>query len=295
MPYPQLLGSYWTLAAGADPMGDQRCLHDFRKRVEIASKAGYTAMGFWHADIEETTKHYSLKEMKTILDANGITQVEVEWLLDWFCVDSRRITSDQTRTLLLDAAEALGARQIKIGDLGNDCAEIPKLTEEFAMLCDQAAKRGTNVLFELLPAPFSRAPTLELALKICREAGAKNGGLVLDVHHLHRTDTPPQDIVRTIPRDLPLAVELNDGTAARPRDLQDYVVNRRLFPGDGEFDLSGYLVALWTQGFSGPIGVEVINEYVRKWPLELAAEHSFEKTRRVVNAAYDQWLGGKGP
>src|SRR6202047_463314 len=152
----QLLGSFWTLAVGADPMGDQRCLHDFRLRVEIAAKAGFTAMGLWHADIAEIRKKYSFPEMKQILDGNGITQIEVEWLLDWFCTDERRAASDETRKLLLNAAEELGARHIKIGDLGNDCADIPLLTEEFGLLCRQAAQRGTNVLFEMLPAPFSR-------------------------------------------------------------------------------------------------------------------------------------------
>ncbi len=40
----QILGSFWTLAVGADPLGDHRCHHDFRLRVETAAKAGFTAM-----------------------------------------------------------------------------------------------------------------------------------------------------------------------------------------------------------------------------------------------------------
>src|SRR5215470_19525653 len=116
----QLLGSFWTLAVGADPAGDQRCLHDFREPVETAARAGFTAMGFWHTDIAEIRLAYGFQDMKRILDDNGITQVEVEWLLDWYCTDHRRVASDQTRRLLLDAAEALNARHIKIGDLGND-------------------------------------------------------------------------------------------------------------------------------------------------------------------------------
>ena len=36
----QILGSFWTLAVGADPVGDARCHHDFRLRVETAAKAG---------------------------------------------------------------------------------------------------------------------------------------------------------------------------------------------------------------------------------------------------------------
>lgn len=285
----QLLGSFWTLAVGADPMGDQRCLHDFRVRVETAARAGFTAMGFWHTDIAAIIKQYSLQEMKRILDANGITQVEVEWLLDWFCTDQRRVASDQTRKLLLDAAEGLGARHIKIGDLNNDCADVAAMSEEFALLCRQAAERGTNVLFEMLPAQFSRAPSLDQVLAICRGSGARNGGIMLDNLHLQRTATLPEQIVHKIPRDIPLGVEINDGTLAMPVNLHDSVVNKRLLPGDGEFDIAAFLQALWTQGYDGPVGVEVLNEYIRKWPLETAATEAFTKTRQVVTAAREKW------
>jgi len=289
----QLLGSYWTLAVGADPLGEQRCLHDFRLRVETAAKAGFTAMGFWHADISEVRKKYSFREMKQILDDNGITQVEVEWLLDWFCTGERRAVSDKTRALLLDAAAALGARHIKIGDLGNDCAEVPLMAEEFGLLCRQAAERGTNVLFEMLPAVFSRAPSLDQVLAICRGSGARNGGIMLDNLHLQRTATPPEDIVRKIGRDIPLGVEINDGTLAMPVNLPDSVVNKRLLPGDGEFDIAAFLHAVWTQGYDGPVGVEVLNEYIRKWPLETAATEAFAKTTRVVTAAREKWEAGR--
>lgn len=281
----EILGSYWTLAVGAGPTGEQHCRHDFRKRVETAARAGFSGMGFWHADILEVRKKYSFHDMKQILAANGIVSIEVEWLLDWYCTDARRAVSDETRELLLDAAEALGARHIKIGDLWNDCADVPQMTEEFAVLCRQAAERGTNVLFEMLPRGFSRAPSLDQVLAICRGAGARNGGIMLDNLHLQRTGTGPDEIVRKLgPQDL-LGVEINDGTLATPVDLGDSIINKRLLPGDGEFDIAGFLQAIWSVGYDGPIGVEVLNEYIRKWDLETAATESYTKTRRVITSA----------
>jgi sugar phosphate isomerase/epimerase len=285
----QIRGSYFTLAVGADPAGDQRCPHDFRQRVEIAARAGFTAMGFWHSDLAEVRKTYSFAEMKSILATNGIADIEVEWLLDWFCTGQRRAASDQTRQLLLDAAETLGARHIKIGDLGNDCADVPKMTEEFTVLCRQAAARGTKVLFEMLPPAFSRAGSLDQALAVCRGGGEKNGGLFLDNLHVQRTATRPIDILLKVGRDVPLGVEINDGTLAMPVNLHDSVVNKRLLPGDGEFDIAGFLHAVWTLGYDGPIGVEVLNEYIRKWSLETAAAEAFAKTTRVVAAARGAW------
>jgi sugar phosphate isomerase/epimerase len=280
-----ILGSFWTLAVGADPLGDQRCLHDFRTRVEVAAKAGFTGMGFWHADILEIRRKYSFKDMKHILDANGVVDVEVEWLLDWYCTDARKSASDEIRALLLDAAEALNARHIKIADLGNDCADVPRMTEAFAPLCRQAAERGTNILFEMLPAQFSRAPSLDQVLALTRGSGADNGGIMLDNLHLQRSGIGPGEIVRKLTaRDL-IGVEINDGTLAVPVDFRDSVVNKRLLPGDGEFDIAAFLQALWTVGYDGPIGVEVLNEYIRRWDLKTAATEAFAKTQRVVTAA----------
>jgi sugar phosphate isomerase/epimerase len=281
----EIIGSFWTLAVGADPLGDQRCLHDFRMRVEVAAKAGFTGMGFWHADILEIRRKYSFQDMKHILDANGIVNVEVEWLLDWFCTDARRVASDEIRTLLLDAAEVLRARHIKIADLGNDCAGVPEMTEAFAPLCRQAAERGTNVLFEMLPAQFSRAPSLDHVLAITRGAGAVNGGIMLDNLHLLRSGIGSDEMARKLKASDLIGVEINDGILAMPLHFQDSVVNKRLLPGDGEFDIAAFLQALWTVGYDGPIGVEVLNEYIRKWDLKTAASEAFAKTQRVVESA----------
>jgi sugar phosphate isomerase/epimerase len=242
-------------------------------------------MGFWHADILEIRNKCSFKDMKHILDANGIVNVEVEWLLDWYCTDARKAASDAIRTLLLDAAEVLRARHIKIGDLGNDCADVPQLTEAFAPLCRQAAERGTNILFEMLPAPLSRAPSLDQVLAILRGAGARNGGIMLDNLHLQRIGIGADEIVRKLESRVLMGVEINDGTLAMPLRFQDSVVNKRLLPGDGEFDIAAFLQALWSVGYDGPVGVEVLNEYIRKWDLKTAATEAFAKTQRVVAAA----------
>ena len=280
-----ILGSFWTLAVGADPLGDQRCLHDFRTRVEIAAKAGFTGMGFWHTDILEIRKKYGFQDMKQILDDNGIVNIEVEWLFDWFHTDARRAASDEVRALLLDAAEGLRARHIKIADFMNDGADIPQMTDAFGPLCRQAADRGTTVLFEMLPAHFSRVPSLEQVLAITRGSGATNGGIMLDNLHLHRCGIDSDHIVRTLRRDDLIGVEINDGALAPPLKFEDSVVNKRLLPGDGEFDISSFLRAVWSLGYDGPIGVEVLNEYIRKWDLHTAAAEAFAKTTRVVQAA----------
>ena len=66
--------------------------------------------------------------------------------------------------LLLDAAEALHAHHIKVGDFLNTPCPMPQLIDSFAALCEQAAGRGTDVLFELMP--FAKVNTLTGALEL---------------------------------------------------------------------------------------------------------------------------------
>ena len=122
-------------------------------------------------------------------------------------------------------------------------------------------------------------------LAITRGAGAPNGGIMLDNLHMQRTGTTPEDMVRKLKASDLLGVEINDGALAMPVNFLDSVVNKRLLPGDGEFDIAAFLQALWSIGYDGPVGVEVINEYIRKWDLKTAATEAFAKTQRVVTAA----------
>lgn len=276
---PPLLGSFWTLAVGAVPWkGPEYSSHDFRVRVETAARAGFTGFGLWGRDIMEVHKTYSLPVMKRILDDNGMRHVEVEWLLDWYRKDARRTDSDRMRALLLDAAEALGARHIKVADLGNDGVELGAMTEEFALLCGQAAQRGTRVLFEFLPAGLTGLPSLDLVLALTRGSGAPNGGVMLDTWHLVRMTTTPQDLLDKLrPGDV-VGFEINDGPSVISADFEDATINRRLLPGAGEFDLRGYLAAMRTLGYRGPIGVEVLSAELRNCSLEEAARRAYESS-----------------
>jgi sugar phosphate isomerase/epimerase len=154
-----------------------------------------------------------------------------------------------------------------------------------APLCRQAAERGTNILFEMLPAQFSRAPSLDQVLNITRGAGARNGGIMLDNLHVLRIGIDSGEIVRKLKASDLIGVEINDGMLAMPLKFEDSVVNKRLLPGDGEFDIAAFLQALWSVGYDGPVGVEVLNEYMRKWDLKTAATEAFSKTRRVLASA----------
>ena len=271
----ELLASYWTISCGIPHTDREYSPFDFRDRVESAAKAGFKGFGLWHADLEHVLKTRSLQEMKQILDDNGIAHLELEFLTDWFLEGERKKQSDTCRKLLLDAAEALGAHHVEVGDFFQEKASMPHLIEAFAGLCAEAADRGTKVGFELMP--FAMIRTLEDSLELVKESGAANGGICLDTWHIVKLKIP-FDQLRRIPSQYLTSVELNDGTFDCPWSLHEDTVNHRRFCGEGEFDVPGFIRAVQDAGYDGPWGVEVLSAELREWPLGRLTSEAFRTT-----------------
>jgi sugar phosphate isomerase/epimerase len=271
----ELLASYWTISCGIPHTDREYSPFDFRDRAESAARAGFKGFGLWHADLEHLLKTRSLREMKQILDDNGITHIELEFLTDWFLQGERKKQSDTRKKLLLDAAEGLRAHHVKVGDFFQEKAAMPRLIEAFAGLCAEAAERGTKVGFELMP--FAMIQTLEDSLKLVEGAGADNGGICLDTWHIVKLRIP-FDQVRRIPLRYIISVELNDGTIECPWSLHEDTVNHRRLCGMGEFDVKGFIMAVRDTGYDRPWGIEVLSEELRKWPLERLTTEAFRTT-----------------
>src|SRR5262249_35585884 len=111
----ELMNLFWT-TAGVFPGVGEISRFDFKDRVEAAAKAGFKGIGIWHTDLECTLQHRPLREMKLILDDNGIQYVELEFLTDWFVTGARKAESDGRKRRLLATSEALQAKHLKIGD-----------------------------------------------------------------------------------------------------------------------------------------------------------------------------------
>jgi len=273
-----LLGSYWTIAGGAVPhTGPEFSPFDFRDRVEALGKAGFKGMGIWHADLEHVLKSYTLAEMKQILRDNGIRHVELEFLTDWFVEGEEKRLSDVRRALLLEASAALGAHHVKVGDFFQKKTPMPKLIDSFGALCEEAARFDAIIGFELMP--FAMIDTLEESLAMVQGANANNGGIVLDLWHVVKLNIPYAQAAAIPPRFL-IGVEINDGYLVRPEGM-DFVTEtteHRNFPGDGEFDVRGFVEEIWNAGYRGPVGVEVLRKEIRSWPLERIVAKAWSTT-----------------
>jgi len=276
----ELLASYWTICGGAEPHTDHEYSpFSLRDRAAAASKAGFTGLGLWHADLVHIRKQHSLPEIRSILADNGIRHLELEFLTDWFLDDcDRRRASDDLRRVLLESAEALGARHIKVGDFFDSPVSMPKLIESFAQLCRDAAEHGTRVAFEMMP--FSVIHTLEDALTLVKGADAPNGGICIDLWHVVKLGVP-YDNVAAIPKRFLTSIELNDGFLKVPEGmtLHEETINHRQFCGEGQFDVRGFVDRMRAAGYDQPWGIEVLNKAHRSLALPDVVGRAHRTTR----------------
>ena len=278
----ELIASYWTIAGDVYPIGPNEISpFPFEKRVEVAARAGYRGLGLLHADLKAVSNRLGLKEMRRILDANGMQHVELEFLSGWYAQGLARAKSDAVRKDLLEAAKALSARCIKIApsigetSLDDVAPAMPRMIESFAALSREAANYGTSIALEIMP--FSNIRTVSAALGLVSTDPQPNGGLYLDIWHIARGEIDCAEVAR-IPQHWIKAVELDDADTDVVGTLWDDTRFHRRLCGEGALDIQAFLKAIDETGYRGPYAVEIISREHRRLPLEEEAKRSFETT-----------------
>ncbi|MDR7277454.1 sugar phosphate isomerase/epimerase family protein [Catenuloplanes atrovinosus] len=234
----------------------------FAERVAAVAEAGATGIGVTAAELDGIPDGATHQ----LLDGHGVRIVELEAMFGWFDGDTA------PEEALFRLAETYRVPRIKTAVLLIPPAGAPDpdvLAERFAGLCDRAAAHGTAVALEpvvVLPG-FGHAAAHDLIRTVDRP----NAGLMFDAWHVFRDPSGPS-VAETVAARHVAGLELTDGLATPGPDLMDDCVNRRMLPGDGEFDLAGLLRTLRATGAEVPLSVEVLSAELRELtPREHAA------------------------
>jgi len=261
----------------------------FRTRLEAAATAGYRGVSLWGRDYQGARDEgYSDADMVALLRHHGLSVAELDPVWWWtpggtsFSVPPELDPIDVFRfgeADLFRIAELLGARSLNAAEvLGGDWS-VADAAESFAGLCDRAAEHGLLVHLEWLA--WSRIADLPTALEVVTLAGRPNGGLNVDTWHCARTGTTAADLM-AIPAERVLAVQVDDGPAQAEENLIEATLHNRLVPGEGAFDVAGYLGSLRSIGARAPIGVEVFSDDLHALGATEAARRAAEATRALL-------------
>ena len=280
----QLMATCWSSAGdAASDRADLRSPLPLRRRVEAAAAAGFTGFGLLSDDLPAAIEEYGLPGIRSLLADNGMVHLELESIPWWWDDGVHRAESDRVRRLLLEAAEVLHPRHLKVTPDGDNAPWDRGLwAAKFAELAAQAEGVGARLGIEFFP--WANVGSLAEGLRLVEDAGHDNGGVIIDTWHIARANTPVCDLA-TVPVHRIIGVELDDADAQVVGTLFEDTVHRRRYCGDGSFDLTGMVAALRTAGWTGPWGVEILSDEHRAMRVEDALVRAADGARIVLAQA----------
>jgi sugar phosphate isomerase/epimerase len=238
------------------------------EQVTVAAQAGYSHVGLRLLPVaNQLLPPFDERETGWRLADTGIKVLDVEV----FRLTAETRISDFESTLA--AARRLGASQLLVH---GDDPEEPRLIETFGRLCELAARYELAANIE--PMPWVQVSTVARAKRILGGAGRRNAALLVDPIHFFRADNRVDELHDVSAHYL----QFCDAPAERPSDMQEIIRQARsdrLFPGEGELDLSGLLRALPADL---PISVEV--PYAKPMSALERAKRALEATRKLLLA-----------
>ncbi|MGH3150869.1 MAG: sugar phosphate isomerase/epimerase family protein [Streptosporangiaceae bacterium] len=256
----------------------------FEERVRVAAEAGFAAMGLYVGDYQRLRAEGARDaDLRAVLDQHGMRVVEIEALRGWSATGAERTAYLQAEQSVFAMSDALGpGHHVQV--IGPYAGTLDDAAEAFAGVCDRAAEHGLAAAIEFLP-EMSNIPDAATAMRIVTAAGRANGGICLDCWH-HFRGANDDDMLRAVPVEAIFTVQFDDGP--RQRVDPDYYTDctrHRNVPGDGEFDLAGFLRLVGEMGVRLPLSVEVMSDDLQPLPAGQVARRLAEATRAVVAAA----------
>ncbi len=137
------------------------------------------------------------------------------------------------------------------------------LVDDLRLLAERAAARGLRIGYEAL-AWGRHVQTYQQVWKLVRQADHSALGVILDSFHTLSLKGDPSAIAE-IPGDRIFFVQMADAPILA-MDVLEWSRHFRCFPGQGEFDLAGFLAPIIRTGYRGPLSLEIFNDGFRAAP-----------------------------
>ena len=137
------------------------------------------------------------------------------------------------------------------------------LLDDLSLLAEHAGRRGLRIGYEAL-AWGKHVNTWQQVWNLVRQVDHPALGVLLDSFHTLSLKGDPSGIAQ-IPGDKIFFVQMADAPILA-MDVLEWSRHFRCFPGQGEFDLAGFLAPIIQSGYTGPLSLEIFNDGFRAAP-----------------------------
>ena len=238
--------------------------HPLQARLDAVAASGFTHMTVFPADVARWREGgLSDAEITRAIRASGVGVATIDPYTGWVPGWSLDGLDEFTRGFIgysedevFGMAEVLETGQVNMVESAGAPYEEAAYADAMAAFAERAHARGLQPTFEFMPT--SKIAGLREGWSLIQASGA-DVGLTFDTWHFWRSE-PDHDLLRTIPMDRILEVQVADAASEVVQDLQTDLLYHRRVPGEGDFDLARTLDVLRTMGPVRSIGPETFSQ-----------------------------------
>ena len=238
--------------------------------VIAVARAGFDAIGFGFEH-----RYLSPRELAEIARRLEDTAISV---LDIEVVRIAPNDDNEVARRLVEYGAVLGAKHLLV--VSNDGDQL-RTADRFAEICAIAADAKIRPVLEFMA--FTSVTSLDSAVAIVEQSGAKDGGVLIDSLHLARCGDLAKDIA-SFPPDLFPYAQISDGPARAPstRDLlANEARHERLMPGDGDLSIGELILALPPMT---ALSIEVLSDALDDLDLSIRTSLTMEASRKMLES-----------
>jgi 4-hydroxyphenylpyruvate dioxygenase len=232
------------------------------EKLAAASAAGFDAVELFEPDLIAAPS--SPAEVRARCEALGLEIALYQPLRDFEAMPEAAFAANLRRAeAKFDVMEQLGADTVLV------CSNVsPQAIDDDALaaaqlheLASRAAERGIRIAYEAL-AWGRHVREYDHAWRIAEAGDHPNLGTCLDSFHILSRGADPAGI-RDIPAEKIFFLQLADAPDL-VMDVLQWSRHYRCFPGQGGFDLAGFMEHVRAAGYAGPLSLEVFNDVFRQ-------------------------------
>jgi 4-hydroxyphenylpyruvate dioxygenase len=248
-----------------------------REKLEAIAAAGFDGVEIFENDLLQFSG--KPREVRAICSDLGLAIDMFQPFRDFDAATGAQLQRSLDRMQRkFDVMDELGTDLILVcSSVQPDASGDPhRLAEQFSRLAELAGNRRMRCAYEAL-AWGTQVKLYSQAWAVVDRVNDPSLGLALDSFHTLSLRDDPRPIAKLAGERI-FYVQLADAPWVNT-DVLTHSRHYRCFPGQGEFDVTGFLRAVLDSGYTGTISLEIFNDEFRSAP---ARSHAVDAMRSLL-------------
>lgn len=238
---------------------------DLPRQVRAAARVGFDAIGLDVFSLSALRRAGGrIEDLAELIGSVGLRCPEIASLM---------IGEDpaETEAQLAEFEPAVRALRPDWILVNSDHAPSAATAGEFRRAADRLGRHGARLAVEFLA--ITRIHSIADALELIDLAGVADAGVLVDTWHFFLGPDDWNSLAK-LPLERIAYVQFDDHPAIATDDLREETIDRRVFPGEGLFDLERFSRTLRARGFDGLVSVEVLSKQWRGGDVDAFVERA---------------------